>query len=242
MNVDVDRRGALGVSVLAIAGAVSAPAVGQPTASLAGKNCMIIAPEGPVVLAVRDALKTAGASVATVYPASFTDTAYGDAFLTGAAKPGKTDLIVAVAIPERNGAVGKVKPADFQKVVVDNYGRMFLAMKYGVQVLRASGGGQFIAITSTDGRNGIREAAAASAAANAITIMVKSATLECAQKNDGVRVNAIQVGEIVDASRTPQTGQVHVADVARAVTYFAADGSNYLTGMILPVDNGGAVS
>jgi hypothetical protein len=232
------RRRAL--TLPAAAALVVAPATAQTASNLAGKSCLIVAPEGPVVAAVRDALKAAGATVGTVYPAAFTDAAYSESFLTGANKPGKTDLIVAVAIPERNGAVGTVKPAEFQKVVVDSYGRMFLAMKHGIMVLRASGGGQFIAVTSTDGRNGVRDAAAASAAANGITIMVKSATLECAQKNDGVRVNAIQVGDVVDASKTPRNGQVHMTDVTRAVTYLASEGSNYLTGVILPVDNGGA--
>jgi NADP-dependent 3-hydroxy acid dehydrogenase YdfG len=233
------RRAAIAAPAAAM---VMGSVMAQPASQPATTSCLIIAPAGPVAAAVREALTAAGAKVVTRYPAAFTDAAYADAFLTGADKPGKTDLVVAIAIPERNGAVGKVKPADFQRVVVDNYGRMFLAMKHGIQVLRASGGGQFIAITSTDGRSGRIDAAAASAAANGITIMVKSATLECAQKNDNVRVNAVQVGDIVDAATAPKLGQVHMADVTRAVTYLAADGSAYLTGVVMPVDNGGAVS
>ncbi len=238
-TVSTNRRQALTVPAAAL---VASRAAVRAAPGLTGKSCLIIAPEGPVTAAVREALSATGAIVTTRYPAAFTDTAYAEAFLTGADRLGKTDLVVAIAIPERNGAIGKVKPADFQKVVVDNYGRMFLAMKHGVQVLRASGGGQFIAITSTDGRAGRVDAAAASAAANGITIMVRSATLECAQKNDNVRVNAVQVGDIVDAATDPNLGQVHMADVTRAVTYLAADGSAYLTGVVIPVDNGGAVS
>jgi hypothetical protein len=233
------RRAAIAAPTAAM---VMGSAMAQPASKPATASCLIIAPEGPITAAVREALIAAGTRVTTRYPAAFTDASYAEAFLTGADKPGKTDLVVAIAIPERNGAVGKVKPADFQKVVVDTYGRMFLAMKHGIQVLRASGGGQFIAMTSTDGRSGRIDAAAASAAANGITIMVRSATLECAQKNDGVRVNAIQVGDIVDTAVAPQLGQVHMADVTRAVAYLAAAGSVYLTGVVMPVDNGGAVS
>lgn len=244
MNWDVDRRGALGVSALTLAGAMTGTAAAAEAIgpSLAGKRCVITAPDTALARTLKAALEARGAMVTSIFPAEMTDAAYDSAFLTGDGRPAAADIMISIAIPERNGAVGKVSFADFRRVVADNYGRNFMALKAGVQLLRASGGGLFISITSTDGRNGVGGAAAASAAANGIVIMTKSAAIECASKTDGVRVNALLVGEITDAKGSLTPGQVRAEDVASAVVYMAADGSNYLTGLILPVDNGGGVS
>ncbi|MBM3514890.1 MAG: SDR family oxidoreductase [Alphaproteobacteria bacterium] len=241
MDLSVDRRGALGVSALTLAGVIGGSSAQAAGPSLTGKRCVITAPDSPLLRAIQAALRTAGATVRSVYPADMTDAAYDAAFLSGPDRPDAADVVISIAIPERNGGVGKVKFADFRRVVADNYGRNFMAMKAGIPLLRNSGGGLYISITSTDGRNGVGGAAAASAAANGIVIMTKSAAIECASKTDRVRVNAILAGEITDRKGELNPGQVRAEDVASAVTYMVADGSNYLTGLILPVDNGGAV-
>lgn len=239
-----DRREALGFSGIALA-AVNGLAAGAASAAatkdapdLSGKTVLVISSETKISRAIREMFSAAGATVnIKSQPTEFTDEAYA-ALFRGVPK---TDMVIAIAIPERNGPVGKVSLADFHKVLVDNYGRMWLTMKSGILMLRGMGGGQFLGITSTDGRSGVPNGAAASAAANGITIMLRSATLECAQKQDGVRVNCIQAGTIVD-SKSPRPGEVRADDVASAAAYLAADGSVYLTGVVMPVDNGGSAT
>jgi len=240
MTNQPDRREALGLSALALAavnglaGAASAAATND-SPDLSGRSVLLISNETKISKAIREIFAAAGANVSIKsQPTDFSDEAYAEMFRN----PSKVDLVINIAIPERNGPVGKVSVADFHKVMVENYGRMWMTMKSSVLMFRGMGGGHFLGITSTDGRHGIANGAAASAAANGITVMLKSATLECAQKQDGVRVNLIQAGTIVD--RNPKGGEATAEDVARAAAYFAADGSVYLTGMVMPVDNGGA--
>jgi NAD(P)-dependent dehydrogenase (short-subunit alcohol dehydrogenase family) len=146
-------------------------------------------------------------------------------------------VVVNLCMPHDAGAVGEIDLAEFRRALNASYGRAFLGVKYAILHLRAHGGGSLVNVTSADGKYGNPKAAAASATSGGLIVMTKSAALECAAKGDGVRVNGLLVGDIVRGK--PKQGQVTVEDVAAAIAFMSADASNYLTGIVMPVDNGG---
>ena len=237
--VDLTRRSALGYTALAltVCGGASAVLAATNVKVLAGKSVLILAPDEPFTRDVANALTTHGANVTVVSPAELTDEAWGAALLTGAKKPGKSDVVVNLCMPRGGGAVGEIALPEFRRVLEASYGRAFLGVKYGIMYLRAHGGGSLVNVTSADGLQGNPKAAAASAASSGMIIMTKSAALECAAAGDNIRANGLFVGDIVRGK--PKQGQVTVEDVAAAIAFLSADAASYFTGVVLPVENGG---
>jgi len=132
--------------------------------------------------------------------------------------------VISVCVPEAGGAFGETNFDRFRHVLEGSYVRNFLALKHGVPALRRSGGGVFIAITSADGLDGASGDGPRCAASNGIAVMTKAAAMECAAREDHVRVNALMVG-----NNAPD------AEVATTVVYLASDAAAYLTAVILPV-------
>lgn len=208
-------------------------------AVLNGKRCLVLSAETALSRAVKDQLTNAGASVVTLDITDATEKAWDDELLNSSSLPANIDVIVNMAIPDSGGAIGQVNLADFRRVIESTYIRNWLALKYGIQRLRATGGGSFVTITSVDGKYGVTDAAARCAASHGIVLMTKSAALECAAKKDNVRVNALLVGDIMPGQHdTYAPGHVSPDDVAAAVAHLASDAAIYITGLIMPVDNG----
>ena len=160
------------------------------------------------------------------------------ALMDGAIAPSVAGII-NIAVPQSGYAFGKAAPRDFAAIVERSYARTFLVLKYGIQVLRACGGGPLISVTSNDFLIGREGASARCAAANGIALMSKSAALECAAKQDGVRVNTVLCGDVQAGSHERYApGHVSADDVVAAVAYLLSPAAQYLTGLLLPVDNG----
>ncbi len=222
----IDRRDVVGGTLFALSASAAAAEDGPENSSgvLSGQQAVIIGADNDVAAAISAHIIKAGGRAQRLMPTAATEASYSDT-LKGLAD--RTDIIVNVAIPEHNGAVGKASANDFHRVMEASYVRTFLAMKYGLPLLRSAGGGSFITVTSSAGRRGAPGAAAASAAANGIMQMTKCAALNCADKQDKVRVNAILAGAV-----TPDS-------IASAAVFLAADASVYYTGARMPVDDGG---
>jgi len=239
----IRRRNALGYSALAVGaiGGITTASAASPIARpLTGRSGLILGETSLLTKAIHDGLAAAGASLTQMPVPELSEAAWETALVTGSSRPSRVDLIVNLCIPERGGAFGVATLADFRKIIEGSYASTYMALKYGSQLLQNSGGGLFVNITSIDGKYGAADSAARCAAANGITIMTKSAALELAAQKPVVRVNALLIGEIVDGKDAKLTnGQVSVRDVAAAVNYLTADASIYLTGLIMPVDNGG---
>lgn len=222
----VGRREAIGSSALALSAAAFADAVAQSSKLLAGKSCVILGPEGPLARAVSDTLMAAGAQVTRLYPVTVSEEAYQAALETG---PARRDVVIALAAPTVSGGIGTVTPTDFRRGMEDTYVRTYLAMKYGTKILRTSGGGAFISVTSSAGKGARRDSASASAASAGIMHMTRCAALECAAKEDNVRVNAVLIDEMSDAALTA---------AANTVTFLASDAAVYFTAQSIAVDDG----
>jgi 3alpha(or 20beta)-hydroxysteroid dehydrogenase len=164
---------------------------------------------------------------------------WAEALVTGSTRPERLDVIVNLCNPERVGAHGRIDHAEFRRILDRNYTRTFLVLKYGTRALGASGGGTIINVTSNAAMTGAANSAARCAAAHGIALMTRSAALSGAAAF--VRVNALLAGDVAASGATTlDAGQTSPEVVAAAVAFLAADASKYFTGLLMPVDNGGA--
>lgn len=137
---------------------------------------------------------------------------------------------------------------DWNQTIAVNQTGVFLGIKHGAILLKESGGGAIVNISSAAGMTGYFSAAYA-ASKWAVRGMTKSAAMEFAGAN--IRVNSVHPGFIW----TPMTERVkdrvnefrfvipadrigEATEVADAVLFLAGDESRYIRGAELAVDGG----
>jgi len=212
-------------------------------AVLNNKVCLLLAEDNTLSRAVVKTLTNAGADVTSLAILEVTEKAWQVGLLDSSARPPKIDVIINDCIPRSGGAVGTATLKDYRSVIEASYVRTYLALKYGIQALRASGGGAFINVTSADGVYGAANAAPRCSAANGIMQLTRATAIECAATEDNVRVNALLVGDIIQSDQLKYApGHVSPNDVAEAVAHLAADAAVYITGLLMHVDNGGGLA
>ena len=130
---------------------------------------------------------------------------------------------------------------------------VFLACKYGIPLMRESGGGSIINMCSTATHLGYPVFYAYSAAKGAVRSMTKAIAVHCQMNQYNIRCNSIHAGAIetpmvVQATKelgmdmtmydkTP-VGLGKPADVASLVLYLASDESRFVNAAELVIDNG----
>lgn len=141
----------------------------------------------------------------------------------------------------------------FDRVIAVNLKGVFLALKYEIPAMLASGGGAIVNMSSTVGLVGTQAGIAPyTASKHGVVGLTKAAALEYARQN--IRVNAIAPGttrtsvneQWIDNEQIRQRiisgiplGRVAQPDeIAEAALWLCSDGASYLTGVILPVDGG----
>lgn len=151
-----------------------------------------------------------------------------------------------------------VDVADFDRVFAVNVTGVFLCMKHVIPVMRASGGGSIINVSSVAGIKPGAGQMAYSASKAAVMGMTGVAALEWGRA--GIRVNsvnpgplegrmmeAIASGIVAHAGAEPpglRSGMVPMGrwgrprEVAGAVAFLASDQSSFVTGSNYPVDGG----
>jgi NAD(P)-dependent dehydrogenase (short-subunit alcohol dehydrogenase family) len=158
-------------------------------------------------------------------------------------------VTIATATYARPTAIADTTLDQFRAVTRPNLEGAFLALRYGVVKMRELGnGGAVVNVASAFATIGLAGQAAYNACGNGIRMMTKAAALSCAESQDKIRVNAVQVGIVADApeaaimpqlpSHVPLARRGSVDDVAAAVAYLASSEAAYVTGYVLPVDGG----
>ena len=143
--------------------------------------------------------------------------------------------------------------AEFQahlRVMTDS---VFLACKYGIPLMKDSGGGSIINMCSTATHLGYPVFYAYSAAKGAVRSMTKAIAVHCQMNHYNIRCNSIHAGAIetpmvvkatkelgMQMSYYEQTpvGLGKPADVAGLVLYLASDESRFVNAAELVIDNG----
>ncbi len=130
---------------------------------------------------------------------------------------------------------------------------VFLACKYGIPVMKESGGGSIINMCSTATHLGYPVFYAYAAAKGAVRSMTKAIAVHCQMNHYNVRCNSIHAGAIetpmvvkatqelgMQMSMYEQTpvGLGRPEDVANLVVYLASDESRFVNAAEIMIDNG----
>ncbi len=163
-------------------------------------------------------------------------------------RAGHLDVLVnnaGIGIP---GTIIDTKLADYRRVIDINQVGTFLGMHVGAPLMRDSGGGSIVNVSSMMGFVGGPARVAYTASKFAIRGMTKVAAIELGPF--GIRVNSIHPGAIETDFIRPETrhllpvdklplgriGTPH--DVAKLVLFLASDDASYSTGCEFIVDGG----
>jgi NAD(P)-dependent dehydrogenase (short-subunit alcohol dehydrogenase family) len=177
---------------------------------------------------------------------------------------GRLDILVS------NAGIGISVPSitdmsleDWRRQTAINLDGVFLSVKHCLPLMRKTGAGSIIMMSSLAGLRGAPGLSAYSATKGGVRLFAKSIAMECALVGDGIRVNSVHPG-IID---TPIWGKIpteaagrgqnapidpeerarlvtplgragHAFEIARGVLYLASDASSYVTGTELVIDGG----
>lgn len=155
------------------------------------------------------------------------------------------------------GTVEQTSYADWQRLHRIDLDSVFLGCKYAIPLMRASGGGAIVNISSIAGIIAGHNFAAYNSAKAAVRHLSKSIALGCARDGSNIRCNSVHpvfidtpilddlvgAGERSEAlaklARQVPLGRIgDPDDVAWAVLYLASDEAKFVTGAELKVDGG----
>src|SRR3954470_3601202 len=191
------------------------------------------------------------------------DEAGWPAVVSAAERLGGLHILVANAGIGIMGPALDMSLADWRRQMAVNVDGVFLTVKYGIPLMRRSGGGSIVMMSSVAGIRGSAGLAGYSATKGAVRLFAKSVALECAGGRDDIRCNSVHPGIIdteiwekmpagaadvrrnapIDARAIAEgsvpTGKLGTAqDIADGVLYLASDASRYVTGSELVIDSG----
>lgn len=166
---------------------------------------------------------------------------------------GKLDILVCNAGITRDGLMPMMKDADWDSVLDTNLKGAFHCMRAVYRPMMKQRSGRIINLSSVVGVRGNAGQANYAASKAGLIGLTKSTAKELAGRN--VTVNAVAPGFIdtdmtaalPEKAREALLGTIPMGrlgrpeDVARAVAFFAQEGSGYITGQVLCVDGAMAV-
>ncbi len=163
------------------------------------------------------------------------------------------DILVNNAGISKRVALEEYAVEDWDAVMTTNIRGVFLGMKHAIPIMRRTGGGNIINMSSVAGLVGHKFSNLAyTTSKGGITLLTKGAAVKYAAEN--IRVNSIhpctvQTELTKNIAKDPQLmmGRIDevpmgrfasVTDVANAALFLASDEATFITGVALPVDGG----
>ena len=158
---------------------------------------------------------------------------------------------------------------DWRRQMSVNADGPFLGVKHGLPLMRESGGGSIINVSSIAGIKASANVSGYCASKAAVRYFTKSVALECAAAKDGVRVNSLHPGIVETAiwdtligtgpegsNARPRTATLagftaqavplgrpgRLDEVAAGVLYLASDESSYVSGTELVIDGARSIA
>ena len=177
---------------------------------------------------------------------------------------GRLDILVS------NAGIGIMVPSitdmsleDWRRQTAINLDGVFLSVKHCLPVMRKTGGGSIIMMSSLAGLRGGAGLSGYCATKGGVRLFAKAIAMECATAGDGIRVNSVHPGIIdtpiwgkipteaqgrgqnapIDPEErakfaTPLARAGHASEIASGVLFLASDASRYVTGTELVIDGG----
>jgi 3-hydroxybutyrate dehydrogenase len=184
-----------------------------------------------------------------------------EAAISAAIAAASPDIVIANAGASTSAPFVRTELADFEQMMRVNLTGTFLTLREGARAMKEKPWGRLIAIASTAGIKGYPYVAPYAAAKHGVVGMVKSVALELVRK--GITANAIcpgfldtemttrsianiveKTGRTTEEARAsleatnPMHRLVPPEDVARAVLWLCAEGSDMVTGQAISVSGG----
>jgi NAD(P)-dependent dehydrogenase (short-subunit alcohol dehydrogenase family) len=176
------------------------------------------------------------------------------------ARHGRLDVLVNNAGIALGCPMLAMSLADFRRQMAVNVEGVFLGCKHAIPLMRESGGGSIVNMSSTAGLRGSPNMAGYSASKGAVRLFSKAVATECANAKDGIRVNSVHPGIIetdlwatvnppsakggkpnldeISGRLVPLGFKGLPEDIANGVAWLASDESRYVTGTELVIDGG----
>jgi NAD(P)-dependent dehydrogenase (short-subunit alcohol dehydrogenase family) len=173
---------------------------------------------------------------------------------------GRLDILVNNAGIAITSSVLTMSLADWRRQQAINLDGVFLGVKHSLPLIRASGGGSIVNISSLAGLKGAPTLAGYCATKGGVRLFTKAVAMECGAARDNVRVNSVHPGIIetpiwnaiipgASGANTPNLDAMSETvvpigtkgvpdDIAQGVLYLASDESRYVTGSELVIDGG----
>jgi len=169
---------------------------------------------------------------------------------------GKLDVMVNNAGVGVYYSVTEAPVEEFDRALAVNLRGPFLCMKHAAAPMREAGGGSIINIASVHSVQNVGGTAPYAASKGGVAALTRAAAIDLSP--DNIRVNAIcpgwtdtpQVQRIFDATDDPEAARKEIVDrqllkrigtpkdIGQAAVFLAGDGSSYITGSLVFVDNG----
>ena len=171
---------------------------------------------------------------------------------------GRLDILVNSAGIALKGNIETATLDDFRKTEAVNIEGVFLGCREAIRVMKGTGGGSIVNLSSVAGIIGDAQSAAYCASKGAVRLLTKSAALHCGRAGYNIRLNTVHpsfadtpmVQELIASAKNPERvreGLMRAAplgrlgraeEVANAILYLASDESSFTTGAELTVDGG----
>jgi len=173
---------------------------------------------------------------------------------------GKIDILVNNA----GGGVGR--PDDIERADLDtfrgltelNLDSVFIGCHAAIPVMRESGGGSIVNISSMAGLFGVPNMMAYGAAKAGVWSLSRTLALHCARRGYNIRCNSVHptfietplTSDLIEKSKDPERARQRwknsiplrrlgkPEDIGYAVLYLASDDASFVTGTAIPVDGG----
>ena len=151
----------------------------------------------------------------------------------------------------------ETKLHDFREIIDVNLNSVFLSMKYELEEMLKSGGGNIVNCSSYGGTHGVGGMSAYTASKHAVVGLTKAAAVEYAKL--GVRINAVCPGSVqtpliealadvageisagTSEGQAEQPGMNRVGEpneVAEVVMFLCSEASSFVTGATIAIDGG----